>query len=194
MTAKPAPSKGNPMTPEVFGRFLEWLSPDHETAANQYLQIRRKLVLFFIRKGCAHSGELSDRTLDRMAYIVYNEPGKYSNAIALSYGVARNVCLEYLREVSPSPLETDNIPAPDPDDGDFREHEAECLSTCVGGLPQRERDLITQYHRFRGRQKIEARKRLAQEHGGANKLRITTHRIRVKLYKCIQECVQAKSH
>jgi hypothetical protein len=50
--------------------------------------------------------------------------------------------------------------------------------------------LITQYHRFQGREKIETRKHLAEIHGGLNKLRITACRIRARLHDCISSCVR----
>jgi DNA-directed RNA polymerase specialized sigma24 family protein len=193
MTPEPAPQKSSVLSPESFGRFLDWLSPDHEIAARQYLEIRKKLVQLFIRRGCAHSEDLADTTLDRAAMIVYHQPEKYSNPLALCCGVARKVWLEYLRDIRPEPLETDNIPVFDRDDSRVREHEANCLGNCVQRLSRQEHDFIVQYHQFRGREKIELRKRLAEQYGGLNKLRITAHRIRARLNDCISGCVQRAS-
>jgi hypothetical protein len=190
MTTEPARKKDKSLTPEAFAGFLEWLSPDHERAASQYLDIRGKLVKSFIRRGCAHSEELSDRTLDRVAVIVSNEPGKYPNPIALCCGVARRVWLEYLREIAPGSLESEDIATPIFDDDGFSDCELDCLGSCLEELSPQDRDLITQYHRLRGREKIETRKRLAREIGGLNKLRITTYRIRVRLHHCISGCVR----
>ncbi len=190
MTAEPTPPTGNSLTDQAFGAFLNWFSPDHETAATQYLKLREKLVTFFKRKGCAHSDELADRTLDRAAVIAWKEPGKYPNPQALCYGVAGRVWLEYCKEIVPGELDPENIPTPDREDCDFKEHETVCLSFCMDGLPQRERDLIMQYHRFRGQEKIEVRRRLSEEYGGLNQLRIKTCRIRAKLHNCIQSCVR----
>jgi hypothetical protein len=190
MTAEPAPSRTNLLTAEVFGSFLKWLSSDCETAATRYLELRRKLVRFFVCKSCAHAEELADRTLDRVAIIVNKEPEKYSQPTALCVGVAKKVWLEYHRERQPEPLETENIPAKNPELWRFREHESNCLSSCVNRLGERERELIEQYHGFRGHERIDLRKRLAQEYGGLNKLRIMTYRIRCRLYECIQGCVE----
>src|SRR5215471_13194628 len=114
MTAKPGRKKSTTLTPEEFGRFLEWLSADREQAARLYLEIRTKLVKSFIRKGCAHSEELSDETLDRVAMIVNKELEKYSSPIRLSFGVARLVWHEYLREPKEDSLDPDYIPGPKP--------------------------------------------------------------------------------
>ena len=193
MSPEPAPKKSSVLTPEAFGGFLEWLSPDHEIAARQYLEIRKKLVYLFVRKGCAHSEDLADTTLDRAIMIFYRDPEKYSNPLALSFGVAKNVWREYLHEPKPGPLETDDIPVMDRGDSSIREHESKCLGNCVERLSGEEHDLIVQYHQFRGRDKIEMRKRMAEQFGGLNKLRITAHRIRVRLNDCISGCVQRAS-
>lgn len=190
MTGKEDVRKSRAMTQEAFRAFLSWLSPDEGTAANEYLEIRRTLARFFVRKGCAHSEELADRTLDRAVAIAQADFCKYPKPIALCCGVARKVWLEYLREAVPEPLETDNISAGDGNSLDFTEGELSCLEWCLEKLPALDRDLITQYHQFQGSQKIEMRKRLADLHGGANRLRITTCRIRARLHDCVTGCVK----
>jgi DNA-directed RNA polymerase specialized sigma24 family protein len=190
MTSEGAPKKASALSPDAFGRFLDWLSPDRERAARQYLEIRRKMAQLFIRRGCDRSDELADTTLDRAVLIFCREPDKYSEPLALCFGVARNVWLEYLREPKPDPLDTREITVIDSNHSQIREHEASCLSTCVERLSNRERDLIVQYHQFRGREKIELRKRLAEQYGGFNKLRITAHRIRARLNDCISGCLE----
>lgn len=190
MPSGPSPKKEYGLTHETFGRFLLWLSSDRERAAEMYLELRRKLVKSFVRRGCAHSEDLADKTLDRAALIVSTEPEKYSSPIALCCGVAKLVWFEYLREVTPEALEPEDVPSPECEDSDFGEAEANCLASCLNQLPGRERELITEYHRARGREKIETRKRLADAYGGLNKLRIAAYRIRCRLHDCITGCVR----
>jgi DNA-directed RNA polymerase specialized sigma24 family protein len=190
MDLQPNPGRQRYLTQEAFASFLLWLSSDPGQAAREYLDMRKTLIKFFVRKGCVHAEELTDRTLDRVVLIVHDEPKKYSNPISLSYGVARRVWLEYRREAVPEALEDDNIPAPIQPEDDFTEHEIKCLEHCLDQLSLRDRELITQYHQFQGRQKIEARKHLAQLYGGLNKLRITAYRIRARLHDCISTCAQ----
>lgn len=185
--AGPGTGKPNPLTPEVFGRFLYWLSPDPGQGAQKYLEIRTKLIRWFICHGCVHSDDLADDVLDRAAVIANREPGKYSSPMALCYGVARNVLHEYLNRMKEAPLDGDMIDyRPDPGP---KEQEYKCLSTCLEKLPASERELFVEYHRCRGQEKIELRQRMAQEYGGANKLRIKAHRIGKKLNQCISGCV-----
>lgn len=190
MDLQPASERQRYLTPEVFASFLLWLSPDPGRAAQEYLDLRKTLVKFFVRKGCAHAEELADRTLDRVILIVHKEPEKYPTPISLCCGVGRRVWLEYLREPMPETMEYENIPAAAQPKDDFTEHEVQCLEYCLGQLPLRDRELITQYHLFQGWQKIENRKHLAEIYGGLNKLRITTCRIRARLHDCISGCVQ----
>jgi DNA-directed RNA polymerase specialized sigma24 family protein len=191
MDLQQPPERQGYLRPEAFASFLLRLSPDPAKAASEYLGIRQTLTRFFVRKGCAHAEELTDRTLERAARIVHDKPEKYATPISLCHGVARNVWLEYRREAMPVTLEDDNIPAPAQPEEDFTERELECLGHCLDQLPSRDRELITQYHQFQGRQKIETRKHLAQIYGGLNKLRITAFRIRARLYDCISGCVQS---
>lgn len=190
MELPPNPERQRSLTPEVFASFLLWLSPAPEQAGREYLDIRNTLVKFFVRKGCAHAEELTDKTLDRVVLIVHREPEKYTKPISLCCGVAKKVWFEYRRKILPESLEDENIPGPDPPDDEFTEHEMQCLSHCLDQLSQRDRELITQYHQFQGRQRIENRKHLAGLHGGMNKLRITACRIRARLHDCISSCKQ----
>jgi hypothetical protein len=178
------------MTPEMFASFLLRLSPDPGQSAQEYLDIRKALMKFFVRRGCSHAEDLTDLTLDRVVDIVHREPEKYPKPISLCCGVARRVWLEYLRKPPLQPLEDENIPAPIQPEDDFTEHEMQCLEHCLDQLLPRDHELITQYHQFQGRPKIEHRMHLAQLHGGLNKLRITACRIRARLHDCIAGCVQ----
>ena len=193
MDTHTAPKKGL-LTPEAFASFLFWLSPDQAQAARKYLDLRQEIVKLFIRKGCAHADELADRTLDRVVNIAHLEPGKYSSAIALCCGVARNVWLEYLREKTHELLEDDRITTPQFPDDNFSEQELQCLSHCLDQLSNRDRDLIVKYHQFQGREKIEMRKQLADAYGGLNKLRIAAYRIRLRLHDCVSSCVQRSAY
>lgn len=194
MSTDPGSKKAKSLTQEAFASLLLWLSPDHDQAARKYLEIRLKLVKFFVRKGCVHAEDLADRTLDRAASIVLADPEKYCSPIGLCCGVARKVWLENLREVAPEALKSDEIPAPIKYNVAFGEREAVCLDCCLQELSGRDRDLITQYHQFQGSQKIETRKCLAETYGGLNKLRVTAHRIRLRLHECITNCVQRSAN
>src|SRR5262249_2274533 len=148
MSTDPVPQRGKSLTEESFTSFLFWLSPDHEQAARNYLEVRAKLVKFFVRKGCAHAEDQADLTLDRVALIVHADPSKYPIPIALCCGVARRVWLEYLRETVPGTLEDHQIAAPANESAFSSDCDGICLDSCLEELSTRERDLIIQYHQF----------------------------------------------
>ena len=138
MSTDQGPRKAKSLTQEEFASFLLWLSEDHEQAARKYLEIRLKLVKFFVRKGCAHAEETADRTLDRAALIVHADPAKYSSPIALCCGVARKVWLEYLREVAPETLKNEELPAPTGYNAASGERDVICLESCLQELSARD--------------------------------------------------------
>jgi len=178
------------ITAEVFASFLLWLADDPAPAAAAYLDLRRTLVKYFVRKGCTDAEDLTDETLDRVAHIVHKDREKYPNRVALCCGVARRVWFEQLRKAAPAPLEDENLPEPVHAEDEFSEDDFRCLDACIQELPVRDRELITEYHRFQGRRKIEIRKQLAETCGGLNRLRVTTCRIRSRLHACISGCMQ----
>jgi hypothetical protein len=195
MTA-PTPSKTQ-LTPEQFGKFLRWLSPDDQMAAAMYLEMRRKMVEKFIRKASRNAEDLADETLDRVARNVSKEPERYLNPMAYCHGVARNVWLEDLRKPPEEELDPEKIIVPQPEDWDLKECKEACMKKCVDSLPEHERYLITQYFGFQGREKIMVRKRLAEGHGGLSNLRTKACRIRIRLNEglddCIGECMNRNS-
>jgi len=176
------------LTPEAFGKFLRWLSSDDEIAVREYLTIRKKLVRYFIHKGCADPDVLFDEVVDRVVKKI--ETGaEYSNPAAFCQGVARNVWHEYTRKVQPVPLEVDP-PARSPIEIHDREQKLQCLDGCMTRLSLEDRDVITRYHEGEGHDKIETRKRLADGLGGVNALRIRMCRIRKDLRSCVVACVK----
>lgn len=176
------------LSPDAFARFLRWLAADIEQALKRYWAIRKKLVNFFVRKGCSDPHELFDKTVDVIVRKI-DAGGEYPNQDAFCYGVARNIWLEHRRKINPDPLVTDNISSPNDDERELHEQKLKCLEDCMEELSPRSRDLITRYHQNQGRKKIESRKELAKEHGGENTLRIKAFRIRKSLHDCVNTCL-----
>jgi len=175
------------LTPEAFGRFLRWLSSDDQQAVSEYLSVRKRLVRFFVHKGCDDPDTLFDKTVDIVVGKI-EECIDCSNPLGYCYGVARNVWRKYRREYKAmDPIDID--PPARPTDQE-NEPELKCLERCVDLLSPSDRDLATRYHRHQGRNKIEVRKALASELGGPNALRIRVFRIRKNLRDCVVNCVK----
>jgi DNA-directed RNA polymerase specialized sigma24 family protein len=176
------------LTPDGFGRFLRWLSDDDELAVVEYQTIRRKLVRYFIHKGCSDPDELFDQTVDIVIRKI-EVCAEYPSPLAYCYGVARNVWYQDMRERKNVEL-GENLVSPEVPDMRVREQELECLDLCMDQLSPTDRDVITRYHQGQGRDKIETRRLLADGLGGANALRIKMCRIRKELRTCVVQCTK----
>jgi hypothetical protein len=176
------------LTAEAFGRFLRWLSENDEIAVREYQRIRAKLIRFFIHKGCMDADALFDKTVDIVVAKV-ESCVDYQNPLAYCYGVARNVWHEDTRERKSVALEVD-VPSPEHPDPKVHELELQCLDRCLDRLSPADRDVVTRYHGQHGREKIQARRVLADGAGGMNALRIRVHRIRKELRICVIDCTK----
>src|SRR5229473_8273492 len=128
------------LTSEAFGKFLRWLSADDELAVREYQSIRRRLVRYFIHRGCADPDELFDKTVDILVGRI-EACGEVISPLAYCYGVARNVWRENARERRPVPLNENMVSIVSPN-FEYREHELKCLEHCMGQLSPSDRDAV----------------------------------------------------
>jgi DNA-directed RNA polymerase specialized sigma24 family protein len=180
------------LTAEAFGKFLRWLSEDDEMAIREYQTIRTKLVRYFTHKGCSDPDNLFDKTVD----IVAGKIGTFqqrSSLLAFCYGVAKNVWRQDLRERKSVTLDQ-NVASPVHPDPQIHEQELKCLEQCLDRLPPSDRDMVICYHQGQSRDKIETRKRLGEELGGLNVLRIRMCRIRKDLRVCVADCIERSAN
>lgn len=176
-----------PVTPEAFGRFLHWLSSDDQKAVSEYLSVRKRLVRFFVHKGCNDPDALFDQTVDIVVGKI-DECVDCPNPLGYCYGVARNVWRKYMRDFKPTEQIDIDPPSHPPVDQE-KERELRCLERCMDKLSAGDREIVTRYHyQNQGRNKIDARKTLAIELGGPNALRVRVCRIRKSLRDCVVNC------
>ena len=191
------------LTPEAFERLLNWLDGGVSTDGQRYLEIRRRLVTYFDRKGCQTPNDLADETLNRVARRLEEEnlvqaetPAKYC------YIVARFVFLESLRNAEQHNTRLDDMGPRHYSERDAHGFEDQkqikeklliCLEECTEKLEPVNREIIIRYYKGSARSKIEGRRALAQELGiSVNALSIRACRIRDKLEACVRECAAAK--
>jgi len=191
LAAMAAPEGKRAITPEAFGKFLRWLSGNDELAVQEYQSIRKKLVSYFVRKGCTHPDELFDETVD----IVVGKIEACAGFPPLNYcyGVAKNVWRQDVRQRKSISLDRD-IGSPEHPEREIHEHELKCLEHCMEQLTPSDRDVVGRYHQGEGRDKIEARKLLADGVGGVNALRIRMCRIRKDLRVCVVDCIKRSAN
>lgn len=184
-----------------FAALLEWLDQGFDTKGEAYLELRRRLVAYFDRKGCINSDELADETLNRVQRRLEEEGNIRSETPAkFCYAVAKYVFLEHLRsgrvrEVSDDFSERTPISSSksheEEDQMLERELALRCLEKCVRGLDEERREMVIGYYQGEQRRKIENRRALATKFGlSMNALSLRTFRLRERLEICVKKCVE----
>jgi DNA-directed RNA polymerase specialized sigma24 family protein len=183
----------------AFGRLLEWLDEGEDSKGERYLEVRRRLRLYFDRKNCLSPDDLTDETLNRIARKL-EEKGSITDVSALHYCyiVAKYVFLENLRRLKAEHIGAAEDVRQDTAQGQSvkteSDHEARekmhgCLEKCLDELPNDDRELILEYYRSEGREKIERRSELAGRLGlSKNALILRASRIRTRLEGCVRSC------
>jgi len=181
------------LSQSAFRRLLDWLDEGVNSDGSRYLEIRRRLVLYFDRKNCLTPDELADETLNRVARRLEEEGTITTDAPAhYCYIVARFVLLEDLRRDPQKPLDEHVVAFSNPtEEKQDAERRLECLERCMETLDSNERSLIANYYQGELRSKIDNRKELAQKLGlSMNALSIRACRIRAKLENCLSKCLK----
>ena len=170
-------SKASAVDQGSFYGLLRWLDPDPEIAGGKYELIRHKLMTMFRYRGCAFAEDLADETFDRVARRLPKIRTSYvGDPTSYFHGVAKKVCLEYLRSVSRKKLSA--VPPVKEDEEELLQR----LDLALSQLEQEDRELILEYYRGDGRNKINHRKMLAMRAGlHLGGLRTRTSRIRSQL-------------
>ena len=186
------------LTQLAFSRLLEWLDDGVDSQGETYLEMRRRLVMYFDRRNRLSADELADETLNRIGRtlekttITIRPPARYC------YVVAKFVLLEDFRRerqhvaLDESRSEASAIGArlARVDDGmALTERRLECLDRCLDELKPEQRELVVDYYRDTRRQKIERRREIAKRLGiSMNALGIRACRIRSQLETCVETC------
>jgi DNA-directed RNA polymerase specialized sigma24 family protein len=176
----------NDVTREKFANFLAWLSPDSESAGEEYERLRFRLSTFFSQRRCRFSDELADETINRVIRKINEE--KIENKLAYCYGVARNVYRASLRKERDH-LNVDEviIAAKAPEEQSFSR---ECLDKCLAELSPESRNLILDYFSEVKLAKIELHRRISEKlEMTQTALRMRVMRIKQKLKICVRECM-----
>lgn len=174
------------ITSEKFSRFLAWLNPDEDAAAEEYERLRFRLSTFFAQRQSLHADELADETINRV--IQKSAEEEIENKLAYCYGVARNVYRESLRRDRPhTEIDDVTLAAPEPEELSLSR---ECLDKCLAELPAESRNLILDYFSEVKLAKIELHRRIAESLAMTQTaLRMRVMRIKQKLKLCTEECM-----
>jgi|SRR5215471_15805384 len=177
------------LTREAFDSFLASLAEDRESAGERYLEIRNNLIKFFEWRGGPDPEDHADETINRIAKRVF-ENEDVRNPSGYYLGVARMILFEInrarvreaqtLRELPAAKITTND---------DESESRIDCLRHCLRQMPSDNRELILGYYDGEKREKIDSRKRLADQLGIPIKtLRMRALRIREQLQDAVEHC------
>ena len=188
--------------PLAFKRFLSWLDEGTDSRGERYIEIRRRLISYFDRKGCTASGEMADETLNRVARRL-EEEGTIRDATPAQYCyvTAKFVLLEHFRKPEHQQVSLDGLSRADQlassrssisflDAATARKEKLdECLGRCLQKLTPASRDLIESYYQGEREAKIQHRRELAARLGlSMNAITIPACRIRPDLEGCVRKC------
>lgn len=170
-------------TRDPFDDLLDWLGPDREAAGQKYRIIHGGLGRMFAARGFSDAEDLADETVRRVTDLLpkvkdgyVGEPARYF------YRVARYVMLEAFRRPE---IATNEFPV-DPPRQDNTDDTLERLLRCLDRLTEEQRELILEYHMYKGREKTEHHRRMALKRGiSVGALRSRAHNIRKTLEKCV---------
>ena len=188
-------------TEKVSRQFLDWLDEGRNSNGQRYLEVRRRLELYFDRKNCVEPAELADETLNRVAKKL-EENGGISEVRPLQYCyiAAKSVFLETLSGEKRAPFHRP-LSGSNPSNGsgplgsssgndsapESKAKIAGSLDDCLKNLSSADRELFVNYYRGKPTDKGERRAALATKLGlTANALSIRACRLRQKLETCIR--------
>ncbi|MDX2031866.1 MAG: hypothetical protein SF339_14420 [Blastocatellia bacterium] len=190
MVSSPAAGKNWELTPDAFARLLTHLDADPEAAGEKYILLHRKLARFFEWNNARQPAEeLASRVFDIVARKL--DAGEaIRNLNAYCNEVARLILKESYRTPARGELEEweRKTPATPFREEELWEREARLafLESCLGGLPPESRELIVEFYRGEGRDRIDRRQRLADRFGIArNALGNRVQRLLDKLERCL---------
>lgn len=186
----------DPQDPDVsvsaFARLLEWLDAGAESHGERYLQMRRRLVVYFERRNRPAPDMLADETFDRIARTLDAGRIRITPPARYCYVVARFVLLEDIRRSRRDVVFDENRPparhraVPSWTADEPATRSLDSLEPCLAVLAPEDRDLIIEYYQDTKRRRIDRRRALAQRLGiTMNALAIRAWRLRAALESCM---------
>jgi len=174
---------------ESFDHLLACLDQDRNRAGEVYEDLRRKLLRFFERRNCDFPDSYADETLDRVIRRIH-EGAVIPNIENYCYGVAQLLLREAVRERTKRQEALWRLESIHKHSETSEEMESllTWLEKAMQSLSAEDRGLIIAYYQANKEEKIERRKRLAEQLGmSVNALRIRAYRIRAELQKSFDD-------
>ena len=175
-----------------FTRLLEWLDGDVDSNGQTYLEMRRRLTSYFVRRGRPFADDLADETFFRISKTLEQDGTiTVTPQARFCYVMARFVLLEDIRREQRQQRFTGagtgawggpRAELLQEESGATRERQLERLDHCLQLLEPEQRELIVEYYRDTGPGKTVRRRDMAKGLGiSANALWLRASRIRAAL-------------
>lgn len=178
------------LTLDAFQAFLAWLAPQKIEDGEAYEKARRRLITFFAGRQCREPESLADKTIDIAVHKMTEIPAE-AQPIAYLLGIAKNVFLEYLRDVEKEQNANANSQIYQSHSQLEVERNHACLDRCLNELLQDERTMLLQYYSQAKRAKIELHRELARRHKlKPNALRNQVFRLNKRMARCVNNCLE----
>lgn len=182
-------------TKQALDALLLLLDSNRDRAAVKFENVRRRLIFYFLWRGCSTPEDLVDRTVDRVSGKLV-EGVEIENVEAFWFGVARMVLKEHWTARGKQPasivdLPKDREPSIDPamrerdrEAARFEEDKNECMRACLQRLPENDRNLMIAYCGGEDKEQV-----AISQGAKLPNLRVKVHRLRTKLRKCLDDCI-----
>jgi DNA-directed RNA polymerase specialized sigma24 family protein len=172
--------KTEPTQAEAFNALLQRLDPDRDRAGQEYENLRRSLIRYFLKHAPAEAEALTDKTMDRVGRKIIEGVDIRVRVTKYCRGIARNILLEYFRALN-RPFIPPSMRA-----GEELEIREQCMRKCI----QRYRTIFDFVSSCMSESES-TRMRIAEEMGlklaGLNS---RVHRAREKLRLCLRKCIE----
>lgn len=182
------------LSDESFEALLNWLDEDRDSAGQKYEQIRRSLLKIFRGRGCPHPEDLADETFNRVTAKITVLSAEFDGEpVAYFLSVARLIYLEDIRRRAKTTILSDKLSYEHQfvDNSDAPRNA--CLQKCFAALDADDRETISNYYTGENSQQKQMRSEYARRLGvSSTVLRVRAYRLRLRLYDCVQNCLQKK--
>jgi RNA polymerase sigma factor (sigma-70 family) len=185
--------------PGTIDEILAWLNSDRDVAGQIYVQLRHDLAKIFTWNRCSDPEGLTDEVFDRVSRKVHQLRQTFSGDPRLFfYGVARNLIKEESKKIRAQvSLEQIDLAAANEsaqNDNHPGMMRSDCLELCLQKISSDKRELVLDYYAKEKQAKIDHRAEIARRFGmSVEVLRVRIYRIRSKLERCIESCLDVKA-
>lgn len=182
--------------PEAMTDPWSMFGDDPESSGEFFEHLRKKLIYYFQARRCEDPEDLAQETLARVMRKL-GEQVKVDDITRYSYGVAKNVRLEHLRQkereraIFDEQQEQAGAATTDEVSTDDKEQRLKCMEKCAADLSEGERRLMADYTNGKGRDRQERRRRMAEELDiSLVALRLRIFSLRSRLRECFEKCMK----